>query len=77
MIRVLPGAPEVVALLVVTWLVSELIGAVAVRLAIVRRPDRRSDRSAGALGWIVRHPLRSLGSLVATVIGSVIVARPR
>lgn len=74
-VRVLVAAPEIVGLLVVTWLISELIGAISVRLAM------RDDRSAlgslgGALSWIVRHPFRSLGTLLLTVLGSVLIVAP-
>lgn len=74
-IRVLVGAPEVIALLIGGWLVSELIGACAVRLAM--RDDRSAARAlGGAIGWVVRHPLRSVGTLGATVVVSVIVVGP-
>lgn len=73
--RILAGAPEVVALLAATWLASELIGAVGVRLAM--RDDRSALRSlAGALGWTVRHPVRSFGTLLATVLVSVVLIGP-
>jgi hypothetical protein len=74
-LRVLRGAPEVVALLVLTWLASELLGAVAVRLAIVEH--RSALRSIGrAFGWIARRPARSFGTLLATVVVGVIVIVP-
>lgn len=74
-IRILAGAPEVVALLLVTWLASELIGGIGVRLAM--RDDRSAVRSlTGALGWTVRHPIRSFGTLAVTVLVSVIVIGP-
>lgn len=73
--RVLLGAPEVVGLLAVAWLVSELIGAIAVRLAM--RDDRSALRSlVGSLGWAARHPLRSIGTLVTTVLVSVVIVGP-
>ena len=63
------------ALLIVTWLIGELVGAVAVRIAIVDR--RTPGRSlAGALGWIVRHPARSIGLLAATVVVGILVVAP-
>ena len=74
-LRVLQGAPEVVALLLLAWLVTELIGAVAVRLAIV---EGRS--ASGSLGrtplWIVRRPLRTLVVAGGTIAGSVLVLAP-
>lgn len=74
-LRVLGGAPEVVLALVVGWLIAELVGAVAVRLAIV---EGRSAGSAlgGSLGRIARRPLGPLGVLVATLAGSVVVVAP-
>ncbi|MDP9483130.1 MAG: hypothetical protein M3P84_07915 [Chloroflexota bacterium] len=74
-VRVLLAAPEVVVALVAAWLVSELVGAVAVRLALL---DRRSIAGAlgGALVWIARRPVRSLAVLVATTLGSVVLIGP-
>jgi len=74
-VRILAAAPEVVALLVASWLVGELVGAVAVRIAIVdhRTPGRSL---AGAVGWIVRHPLGSIGLLAATVLVGVVTIAP-
>jgi hypothetical protein len=74
-VRVLLAAPEVVAALIVAWLFSELIAAIAVRLALV---DRRGIR--GALGWavvwIVRRPLRSVAIMAGTTLGSVVLVGP-
>jgi hypothetical protein len=74
-VRVLLGAPEVVALLVLTWLASEVLGAVAVRLALVEGRTVVGSLAAG-LGWIVRRPVRSTAVTVATVLGSLIVVGP-
>ncbi|MEA2535875.1 MAG: hypothetical protein QOF11_109 [Chloroflexota bacterium] len=73
--RVLLAAPEVVAALVAAGLVSELIGAVAVRLAIL---DHRglSGALGGAVVWIVRRPMRCLMVLIATTAGTVVVIGP-
>ncbi len=74
-VRILAAAPEVVALLIVSWLIGELVGAVAVRIAILDR--RTPGRSlAGALGWIVRHPARSIGLLAATVVVGIVAVAP-
>ena len=74
-VRVLLAAPEAVAVVIVGWLVSELIAAVAVRLALL---DRRGIPGAlgGALVWIVRRPVRSLAVLIGTTIGSLVVVGP-
>lgn len=74
-IRVLLAAPEVVAALIVAWLISELIAAVAVRLAV--RDGRGPTRAiGGALVWIVRRPVRSLVVVIATTMGSLVVVGP-
>jgi hypothetical protein len=74
-LRVLAAAPDVVVLLIVAWLAAELVGAVAVRLAIVE--DRSIVRAlGGALRSIVRRPLGSLGVLAGTIGGSLIVVGP-
>jgi hypothetical protein len=74
-LRVLAAVPDVVVLLLVAWLAAELVGAVAVRLAIVE--DRSFARAiGGALRSIVRRPLGSLGVLAATLAGSLIVVGP-
>ena len=74
-VRVLLAAPEVVTVLIVAWLVSELIAAVAVRLALLDRPG-----TLGALGgtlvWIVHRPVRCLAVMTATTIGSIVLLGP-
>ncbi|MGZ8527777.1 MAG: hypothetical protein ACXWWR_03200 [Candidatus Limnocylindrales bacterium] len=74
-VRVLLAGPEAVAVLIVGWLVSELLAAVAVRLALL---DRRGMPGAlgAALVWIVRRPVRSLAVMIGTTIGSVALLGP-
>lgn len=74
-LRVLAGAPEVILAILVAWLAGELVGAVAVRLAIV---EGRSVGPAlrGALRSIVRRPLGPLGILATTLGASVVVVAP-
>jgi hypothetical protein len=75
LLRVLLGAPDVVSVLIVAWLAAELVGALAVRLAILE--DRSIGRAlGGALRSVVRHPLGSLGVLAGTIAGSLIVVGP-
>ncbi len=74
-LRVLSGAPEVIALLALGWLISELIGAVSVRLAILEGQGTLGSL-AGALAWIARRPLRSLELLGATVLAAAVVIAP-
>ena len=66
-LRVLFAAPEVVALLAVGWLISELVGAVGIRLALIEGPGTFGS-IGGALRWIVGHPLRCGGLIGATVL---------
>lgn len=66
-LRVLLNAPEVIALLAVGWLVSESVGSVGIRLAIVEGRGL-SGSIGGALGWIARRPLCCGGLLGATVL---------
>ncbi len=74
-VRVLLATPEVVALVILGWLTSELLGAVSLRLAVA--DDRGTGGSiAGAVGWIARHPLGALELLVATVLAGVLLIAP-
>jgi hypothetical protein len=74
-IRVLSAAPEIMALLGLGWLASELVGSVSIRLAIV---DGRGIGGSivGALVWTGRHPIRSLGLLVVTVLAATLLIAP-
>jgi len=79
-VRVLLGSPEVVIALVVTWMVGEILGAVAVR-RIVLRGDTLSGSLRGALGVTVRHPLATLArfwlptvALFAVIVPSMLAA---
>jgi hypothetical protein len=74
-VRILLDAPDVVALLGLTWLSSELLGAVSVRLALVE--DRAVLGSLrAALGWIADHPVLSTAVMLATPLGSLILVAP-
>ena len=70
--RVLADAPEVVALLAAGWLVSESIGAIAVRL-IVLGGSSPGDAVVRAALWVARHPVRWLVVTLGTTVGSVVV----
>jgi hypothetical protein len=60
--RVVQGARLQVGAIVVAWVVGEVLGGIAVRLAILE--GRSFGRAiGGALAYVVRHPL-------ATVVGS-------
>lgn len=54
--RVLLASPDVVAAIVLTWMLGEVLGALAARrLVLARRGVGRALRDAG--GTLVRHPL--------------------
>lgn len=78
-IRVVGGATGAVVGIVVTWFVSELIGALAAR-RIVLGSAGVLDALGGAIVDAIRHPVRVLvGSLVPTavllvVLGTLVVA---
>lgn len=66
-VRVVQGAQLQVACLALAWIAGEVLGGIAVRLAIL---DDRSFRSAiaGAAAHVVRRPLTTLGATVAGLV---------
>jgi hypothetical protein len=67
-VRVVQGAQLQVACLILAWVAGEVLGGIAVRLAILE--DRSFARAiAGSLIHVVRHPLPTL---VATVAGLIV-----
>jgi hypothetical protein len=74
-VRVLLATPEVIAILVLGWLISELIATVGVRLAILEGRGTLGS-VAGSVGWIVRRPGRALGLLGATALAGILVVAP-
>ena len=72
-LRVVQGAQLQVAALLLAWIAGEVLGGIAVRLAIL---EDRSFRGAiaGAAGHVARRPLTTLGATVAglvVLVGSV------
>jgi len=72
-LRVVQGAQVQVVALVLAWIVGEVLGGIAVRLAIL---EDRSFRGAiaGAAGHVARRPLTTLGATIAglvVLVGSV------
>lgn len=63
-IRVMRDVPELVAAILLTWLLSDAAAAVAVRRLVL---ERRGMLRAWALGWadLVRRPVRVLGTALA------------
>lgn len=74
-LRVIEGAQVQVAAIAIAWIVGEVLGGVAVRLAIVE--DRPLGRAViGALLHLVRHPLTTLVATVAGLAGLVVAVVP-
>ncbi len=71
--RVLTGAPDAVAAIVLAWLVGETIGAHAAR-RIVLLGEGLPGALRGALGQFVRHPFRGpwLTALTSAVLAAVL-----
>ena len=65
LLRVVQGAQVQVAAIVVAWIVGEVLGGIAVRLAILE--DRSFGRAiVGSIAHVVRHPVTTL---VAAAVG--------
>ena len=74
-LRVLDGAPDVVAGILVVWLAGELVGATAVRLIVV---DDRSVLASlgGALRRLGRSPFRTTSVMVVSMVASLMILAP-
>lgn len=73
-VRVLRRTPEVVAALVLGWMVGEMIGAVAAR-RIALAGDGIGRALRGAVGWCLRHPVTILTRFwVPTIVLALIIA---
>ena len=59
MLRVLRGSPEVVAAVLIAWVLGEIVGAIAAR-RIVLAGDGVMAALRGAVGTCLRHPLTTL-----------------
>ena len=70
--RILLAAPDAIVLVALGWLLSELEGTLAARLVAI---DGRPAFSAlvGAVGWVVRRPLRTAWLGGATAAASIVV----
>jgi hypothetical protein len=58
-LRVLEATPEVIAAVIVTWLIGEIVGAMAAR-RIVLNGDGIGRAVVGAVGTVLRHPVTVL-----------------
>ncbi len=74
-LRVLRDVPDVVAILLVTWLVGEAIGGLAVRLTVLEGRGIGSSL-AGALAAVARRPLDALAVLASSSLLLVILVGP-
>jgi hypothetical protein len=74
-LRVVHGARGQVAAIVLAWVAGEVLGGIAVRLAIL---EGRSVRRAilGSVVFVVRRPLTSLGATVAGLALLVVAMAP-
>jgi hypothetical protein len=57
--RVAAGAPVAIAAILLAWFIGEIVGAMAAR-RIVLLGEQTARALWGAVGWLVRHPLRCL-----------------
>ncbi len=70
--RILLAAPDAIVLLALGWIISEVEGTLAARLvAIDGRPALRA--LVGAVGWVVRRPLRTAWIGGGTAAASIVV----
>jgi hypothetical protein len=66
LLRVVQGAQVQVAAILVAWIAGEVLGGIAVRLAILE--DRSFARAiGGSIAHVVRHPITTLMATVAGV----------
>jgi hypothetical protein len=70
-VRVLVDAPEAVTLLIAGWLVSETIGAGAVRRVVLEGASL-GGALASSVAWPVRHPLRWVVAFVLPTAASIV-----
>ncbi len=74
-VRVLLATPDAIAIVVLGWLLSELVGSVGIRLAMVESRGALGSIAA-AVRWTIRRPLRSLGLLGATALAGAALIAP-
>jgi hypothetical protein len=74
-VRVLGDVPLVVALLVVTWLLGDALGGLAVRVAVVERRGVTSSL-VRALGLVLRRPVEAVATLAAGWVVVVVLVGP-
>lgn len=75
LVRVLTGAPEVSAAVVIVWLLAESVAAIAVRLAVMNQ-RAAAGSLVDALRLISGQPLRTIWLTVAALVGSVLAVTP-
>lgn len=73
--RIIRGAPDAVAAIVLAWVVAEVIGALAAR-RIVLRGEGPADAVFHAVGHAIRYPLRTTAAVVLPLIVLVAVVVP-
>jgi len=73
--RIIRGAPDAVAAIVLAWVVAEVIGALAVR-RIVLQGEGPADAILHAVGHAIRHPFRIAVAFVVPLVALVAVVVP-
>jgi hypothetical protein len=66
-LRVLRATPEVIAAVIVTWLIGEIVGAIAAR-RIVLDGDGVGRALVGAVGASLRHPVTTLARFLGPTL---------
>jgi hypothetical protein len=74
-VRILAGAPEVVALVLVTWLLGQAIGAIGARQVVLVGAPVHTALVAGIVR-LLRHPGRTIGLQVLPLAALVLVLVP-
>jgi hypothetical protein len=74
-LRVLLDVPEVIVAVLAAWLLAETVGGIVAR-RIVLFGDPNSGAAAGAVVQIARHPLATLGTIVVTLSGALVLVLP-
>lgn len=74
-VRVLRDVPDVVALLLVTWLLGEALGGLAVRVVVLE--GRGAVRSIpGGLAIVLRRPIATVGVLLVGTLAVLVLVVP-
>jgi len=73
--RVASAVPDAIGLILLTWILGEIVGAIAAR-RVVLGPPSVSGAVGFALGEAIRHPLRTIGLFGVPAIALLLVLVP-